>query len=110
MLFATHIARRFLALIAAIAAFLAMWTFTDRPLVWEWMGRPNEVYPEMGFLVFGLPASLVAVGSGAYIAWKARASTEPSGALTIARILSFVALAICAWLSWFALSAFLTRA
>lgn len=110
MLFAARLARRFVALIAGVAALIAMWTFTDKPYIWEWMGRPNEVYPEIGFLVFGLPAALVSVASGGWIVWAARPSATPSWTLTIARVISGIALAICLWLSGFALSAFLNRA
>lgn len=109
MLFAAQLARRFMALIAACASLVAMWTFTDKPWVWEWMGRPDEVYPEVVFLVLGLPAAAVAVGSGGWIAWRAHEPAEPSWTLTVARVINVLALAICLWLAWTALSAFLTR-
>lgn len=107
LLSVTHFARRFLALIAALAALAAMWNFTSTSMVWEWMGRPSEVYPEMAFLVFGLPAAIVAIASGVWIAIKARASASQSWTLTLARGANVIGLAICAWLCWFALSAFL---
>ena len=107
--FAARLARRFLALIAAVAALVAMWTFTDKPWIWEWMGRPNEAYPEVVFLVFGLPAAIVAVGSGGWIAWEMRASAGHSWTLTIAGVISGIALTICLRLSWVAFSAFLSR-
>ena len=109
MSFAAQLTRRFLALIASAASLVAMWTFTDKPWVWEWMGRPDEVYPEVAFLVLGLPAASIAVASGGWIAWKAREPAEPSRTLTIARVINVLALAICLWLVWTALSAFLTR-
>jgi hypothetical protein len=109
VLFAARLARRFVALIAGVAALVAMWTFTDKPYIWEWMGRPDEIYPEVAFLVFGLPAALVSVVSGGWIVWAARPSARASWTLTIARVTNGIALAICLWLSWFALSAFLNR-
>ncbi len=105
----TYIARRFLGLVVAIGSLMAMWTFASKPLVWEWMGRPNDFYPEWAFFAYGLPASLLAIASGGWIVWKTRASANPSRSLPIARVTSVMALAICAWLSWFALSAFLNR-
>lgn len=32
--------------------------FSMTNTAWEMMGRPNEAYPELMFLVFGLPISL----------------------------------------------------
>lgn len=104
-----HFAQRFLALVAALAALVVMWRLSDTPLVWEWMGRPSEVYPEVAFLVFGVPAAIVAIASGAWVAIKAHPTATRSWTLTLARIVNVIALAICAWLCWFALSAFLGR-
>lgn len=109
MLFAAQVARRFSALVMAVAAFVAMWLFADRPWIWEWMGRPPEVYPEVAFLIFGLPAAALAIGSGGWIAWKARASAEPSWTLPIAGVIYGIALAICLCLSWTAFAAFIGR-
>lgn len=108
-MFAVHLTRRFFALIAGLAALVTMWTFADKPYVWEWMGRPNENYPEVLFFAFGVPAAVVAVASGGWIVWATRRSAEPSWTLSIARLISGIALAICLWLSWEALSAFLNR-
>ena len=105
-----QLARRFLALIVGVAALAAMWTFAEKPYIWEWMGRPDEVYPEIVFFGFGIPAALASVVSGGWIVWAARPSAEPSWTLTIARAISGISLAICLWLLWLALSAFLNRA
>lgn len=107
---AVHLTRRFFALIAGLAALVTMWTFASKPYVWEWTGRPDETYPELVFFFFGVPAAVVAVASGGWIVWATRRSAEPSWTLSIARLISSVALAICLWLSCEALSAFLNRA
>lgn len=109
MFFAAHLARRFVALIAGVVALVAMWTFTDKPFVWEWMGRPAEAYPEILFLVYGLPAAFTAVASGSWIVWATRRSPGPSWTLSIAYIISVIALTICLLLSLVALSAFVSR-
>jgi hypothetical protein len=41
----------------AFVAAMAFFSFTDT--AWQWMGRPNEAYPELMFLAFGLPISIV---------------------------------------------------
>lgn len=99
-----NFARRFLPLIVAIPALGAMALFSSTPWVWEWMGR-GESYPELGFLVLGVPAAMVAVGAGGWIAWAASDRLS----LIIAHILNFAGLMICMWLSWVALTAFLDR-
>lgn len=101
---AANFARRFLPLIVAIPALGAMSLFSTTTWVWQWMGR-GESYPELIFLVIGVPAAMVAVGAGGWIAWAASDRLS----LIIAYILNFAALMICMWLSWVALSAFLNR-
>lgn len=109
-MFAANLARRFLGLIAGVSALVAMWTFADKPYIYEWMGRPDEAYPEIVFFLFGIPAAFASLVSGAWIVWAARPSAEASWTLTIARVISGISLAICLWLSWLALSAFFNRA
>ncbi|MCV9939612.1 hypothetical protein OIU35_24945 [Boseaceae bacterium BT-24-1] len=101
---AVSFVRRFLPLIIAIPALGAMALFSFTPWVWEWMGR-GESYPELIFLVLGIPAGLVAVGTGAWIAWI----TSDRLSLIVAHVLNFAALMICMRFSWMALSAFLNR-
>ncbi|QEL21729.1 hypothetical protein FQV39_03405 [Bosea sp. F3-2] len=101
---AANFARRFLPLIVAILALGAMALFSFTPWVWEWMGH-GESYPELVFLVVGVPAAMVAVGAGVCIAWAASDRLS----LIISHILNFAALTICMWLSWAAFSAFLNR-
>ena len=103
-------ARRYLPLIAAVASFATMWVFAEHPLVWKWMGRPNEVYPEFIFLIFGLPAGIVAVASGLWIACAPHRSGGRPRSTKIAQVINTLAVAICAGLMAFALWAFLNRA
>ncbi len=105
-----QLARRFSALAVSLAALLAIWPLSSEPIVWEWMGRPPEVYPEIGFAIFGLPASIVAVGSAAFIAWKAAPSATGLWLLTAMRAVNGLALAICFLVLSAALMAFLNRA
>ncbi len=42
---------------------VALW-LTLTPTLWIWEGRPDESYPELFMLFFGLPAALVVAGVG----------------------------------------------
>lgn len=107
---AAHLARRFLALILSIPALVAMLVFTGEPLVWEWMGRPDESYPEVVFMIYGIPAGTVAFMTGFGIALAVRPSGGFSWPLLLLRVVYVLSMGVCAWLCWFALTAFLHRA
>ena len=49
---------------------VALW-LTLTPTLWIWDGRPDESYPELFMLFFGLPAALVVtlVGLGVGLRW-----------------------------------------
>lgn len=81
----------FLPLALALAALAAMLTFSESLLMWEWMGRPSGP-PHLLYRFIGLPAALVAVSSGAWIAWKSSTTAGAAGAINRA------ALAICSML------------
>ena len=60
---------------------IAIW-LTVTPTLWIWEGRPDESYPELGMLLFGLPLALgvtlaglvVGLRAGRKKGWKGRTS------------------------------------
>lgn len=55
-------------------AFVGVLTVT--PLVWDAMGRPNNTYPELGYLMFGLPVAAILFAYGVKGAMIGTASIE----------------------------------
>jgi uncharacterized paraquat-inducible protein A len=52
------IGRRHILILISLAFVGVNIFFSVTDTAWELMGRPNEAYPELMFLVFGLPISL----------------------------------------------------
>lgn len=50
---------RYVGLLFAIVCILVMAVLSFTPLVWHQMGQPNESYPELVYLVFGMPISFI---------------------------------------------------
>jgi len=59
---------RFLPLLLSVvfAAVIAILVMT--PLAWNLMGKPDETYPELGFLAFGAPPALILLVASTVIA------------------------------------------
>lgn len=90
-------------LVAGLLAAWAMWTLSATPLVWHWMGRPPEAYPELLFVAFGLGPAWVAVMAGAVIAWRPRALAERPWLMNTAKVVAAAGLLPCLLLSFWAL-------
>lgn len=87
--------RRYLLLIASIAALGVMLILSFTDTAWRMSGRPDEGYPEIAFVAFGLPAALIAtVAAGLLARW----SRGPGASLTTTATLTataILALLVC---------------
>lgn len=50
---------RYIGVVLGAVCVLVMAVLSFTPLAWQEMGRPNESYPELVYLFFGLPLALV---------------------------------------------------
>ncbi|WEZ84610.1 hypothetical protein P6U16_08560 [Rhizobium sp. 32-5/1] len=55
---------RYVGLFFGAVCVLAMAVLSFTPLAWHEMGRPNESYPELVYLIFGLPLAVVMLAGG----------------------------------------------
>jgi hypothetical protein len=87
--------RRYSGLAAGLIALGAMWVFASEPLVWEWMGRPPEVYPELIYALFGLPAGIIACAAGGWVAFRTRSEQRAGLVLKSATVVNVIAVLFC---------------
>jgi hypothetical protein len=81
--------------VTAVLALATAAVFAFTPLAWEWTGGAPETYPELAFVVFGLPSAAAAVvGAAAWSlmsarrspAWRVRAACLGAGLGGIAMV------------------------
>jgi O-antigen/teichoic acid export membrane protein len=67
-----------LTVLVLILSFTPLDWFVEK---WLW-GVPDEYYPELAWLIFGLPAALLVLIAGVFSAWSARRGMrEPANPL-----------------------------
>lgn len=93
---------RYIALFSGATCVLVMAVLSFTPLAWQAMGRPNETYPELAYLVFGLPLAILALVAGIAIAFRGPFSGTPLKAV------QYVQWAVCVLLLLAALSPWLS--
>ena len=97
-----------IGLIAGVLALYPMGLFATEDHVWVWLGEPPEVYPEWGYLLFGIPAALLAILSGAPLALARRHGARASWPQWIALVVSLLSVILCVYLIGFAAWAYAT--
>jgi len=87
-----------MGLIVGVLALYPMGLFATEDLVWEWMGAPSEVYPEWGYLLFGIPAALLAILSGAPLALARRQGSRAAWPQWLAAVITLLSVLLCLYL------------
>jgi succinate dehydrogenase/fumarate reductase cytochrome b subunit len=93
---------RFIGLALALPVLVALVVLSVTPVFWDWIGRPDEEYPELFMAMFLLPA-LVATAAGIWIA------VRPTRGVFAARVVNALGLAICVFPLVSAVAAYLGR-
>ncbi|WP_370677431.1 hypothetical protein [Pleomorphomonas sp. PLEO] len=60
---------RYIGLFSGATCVLVMAVLSFTPFAWQAMGRPDETYPELAYLVFGLPLAILTLVAGMAIAF-----------------------------------------
>ena len=97
-----------IGLIVGVLSLYPMGLFATEDLVWVWMGQPPEVYPEWGYILYGIPAAVLAILSGAPLALAKRHGARPGWLHWGALAVNILSAALCLYLLGFALWAYAT--
>ncbi|MCV9997737.1 hypothetical protein OE766_05715 [Pararhizobium sp. YC-54] len=60
---------RYVGLFSGVVCVLVMAVLAVTPLAWQAMGRPDETYPEMAYMMFGMPLAIVSLVAGINVAY-----------------------------------------
>ena len=97
-----------IGLVVGVLALYPMGLFGTADHVWKWMGAPPEIYPEWGYLLYGIPAALLAIMSGAPLAMAHRHGGRASWPHWVALVISMLSVSLCLYLLGFAAWAYAT--
>ena len=64
---------RYVLPFAGVAALVAMLLFAFTSIAWELQASPPESYPEIVFMVVGLPLAVIAAIAAELAVWKSKA-------------------------------------